>query len=87
LKARGQTSEEQILNTEAIYHHQFGAFAYVNGPDTLRVHLRNLRELGINAIWLTPIFNSVSNHKYDINDYTKIDPYFGTVECFSFQLC
>ena len=28
------------MNTEAIYHHQSGAYAYINGPDTLRVRLR-----------------------------------------------
>ena len=39
-----------------------------------------IKGLGINAIYLTPIFQSVSNHKYDINDYRKIDPQFGTKE-------
>jgi len=28
------------LNTEAIYHHPFGAYAYTNGLDTMRVRLR-----------------------------------------------
>ncbi len=36
-----------------------------------------LKELGITAIYLTPIFLSISNHKYDISDYKKIDPMFG----------
>ncbi len=45
-------------------------------------HLSYLQALGINALWLTPIFESRSNHKYDIIDYTKIDPYFGTEETF-----
>lgn len=39
--------------------------------------LSYLKELGINVIYLTPIFSSISNHKYDINDYYKIDPMFG----------
>ncbi len=43
-------------------------------------HLDYLQSLGINALWLTPIFQSPSNHKYDTDDYTKIDPYFGTEE-------
>lgn len=34
--------------------------------------------LGIEGIWLTPIFTSVSYHKYDCNDYYTIDPKFGT---------
>ena len=40
-------------------------------------HLEYLKNLGINAIYLTPIFKSVSNHKYDISDYYKIDEMFG----------
>lgn len=36
-----------------------------------------LSDLGINGVYLTPIFQSVSNHKYDTNDYMSIDKYFG----------
>jgi cyclomaltodextrinase / maltogenic alpha-amylase / neopullulanase len=48
----------------------------------IQEHLPYLQELGINALWLTPIFESASNHKYDINDYTKIDPFLGTEATF-----
>lgn len=41
-----------------------------------------LKELGINALYLTPIFQSTSNHKYDISDYYKIDEHFGNKEVF-----
>ncbi len=41
-----------------------------------------LEELGITALYLTPIFESVSNHKYDTINYMKIDPHFGTEEDF-----
>ncbi len=37
-----------------------------------------LAALGINAIYMTPIFESPSNHKYNTTDYLKIDPAFGT---------
>lgn len=36
-----------------------------------------LQDLGITALYLTPIFKSVSNHKYDIKDYYAIDEQFG----------
>ncbi|WP_425147007.1 alpha-amylase family glycosyl hydrolase [Deinococcus sp.] len=36
-----------------------------------------LKELGVNALWLTPIFTSPSNHRYDISDYRAIDPHLG----------
>jgi len=36
-----------------------------------------LKDLGINGIYLTPIFEALSNHKYDTMDYKRIDPRFG----------
>ncbi len=39
-----------------------------------------LLDLGINGIYLTPIFKSSSSHKYDTSDYYEIDPAFGTKE-------
>ncbi len=37
-----------------------------------------LQDLGINSIYLTPIFQSPSNHKYDTIDYEEVDAMFGT---------
>ena len=37
-----------------------------------------LKDLGIDVIYMTPIFKSHSNHKYDTLDYFDIDPDFGT---------
>lgn len=39
--------------------------------------LEYIKSLGFNAIYLTPIFKSISNHKYDIYDYFNIDKQFG----------
>ena len=39
-----------------------------------------IKELGCNAVYLTPVFTSVSNHKYDISDYYQVDSQFGTNE-------
>ena len=38
-----------------------------------------LQDLGVEAIYLNPIFVSPSNHKYDIQDYDYIDPHFGRI--------
>jgi glycosidase len=38
-----------------------------------------LEDLGINLIYLTPIFTSPSNHKYDTIDYFNVDPHFGDI--------
>ncbi|MGH4122876.1 MAG: alpha-glycosidase [Clostridium sp.] len=39
-----------------------------------------LEELGVDLIYLTPIFKSSSNHKYNTADYYDIDPQFGTLD-------
>ncbi|GAB2788413.1 alpha-amylase family glycosyl hydrolase [Rhabdobacter roseus] len=41
-----------------------------------------LRELGIEALWLTPVHPSPSYHKYDVLDYYAIDPEYGTLDDF-----
>lgn len=43
-------------------------------------HLDYIKELGADVIYMTPIFSSNSSHKYNIDDYYKIDPSFGTKE-------
>ena len=40
--------------------------------------LPHLAELGVETIYLCPIFESASNHRYNTADYTKIDPLLGT---------
>jgi cyclomaltodextrinase len=42
-------------------------------------HLPYLQELGVNALYLTPIFTARSSHGYDTTDYHQIDPHFGTL--------
>jgi alpha-glucosidase len=42
-----------------------------------------LRQLGVDAIWLTPIFQSPqADFGYDISDHTAIDPQYGTLADF-----
>ena len=38
-----------------------------------------LQELGVEVIYLNPIFVSPSNHKYDIQDYDYVDPHYGVI--------
>lgn len=49
------------------------------GGDLLGVveHLDYLVDLGINAIYLTPIFQSACNHRYHTHDYWTVDPLLG----------
>lgn len=36
-----------------------------------------LKALGVNVIYLNPVFASISSHRYDTSDYNKIDPILG----------
>jgi alpha-glucosidase len=40
-------------------------------------HLDYLEELGVNAIYLNPIFTAFTNHRYDVVDYFSVDPHLG----------
>ena len=40
----------------------------------------DIQNLGIDVLYMTPIFQSNSCHKYDTTDYYQIDPSFGTTE-------
>lgn len=55
---------------------------YGGDLEGIRQHLPYLQELGVTALYLTPIFKSISNHKYDTIDYMEIDPHFGDKETF-----
>ena len=41
-----------------------------------------LAELGVNLLYMTPVFKALTNHKYDTVDYKLIDPQFGTLADF-----
>lgn len=50
-------------------------FDYLNDGD-----MANGNDLGVQAIWLTPVFHGNSAHKYDAIDFYSIDPEFGTLD-------
>lgn len=59
----------------------------IDRMDDLKGNLRgiinsipHLKKLGIDIIYMTPVFASNSSHKYDTIDYYRIDPSFGTTE-------
>ncbi len=51
----------------------------IKGGDLLGVvdHLDYLQDLGINALYFTPVFASASNHRYHTYDYYNVDPILG----------
>ena len=50
-------------------------FDYLNDGD-----VNSGKSLGVQGIWLSPIFSSPSYHKYDATNYYKVDQRFGTEE-------
>jgi len=40
-------------------------------------NLGYLVDLGVNAIYLNPVFSALSNHRYDVIDYENVDPHLG----------
>lgn len=45
-----------------------------------------LESLGVSCIYLNPMFEAYSNHRYDTGDYSKVDPFLGNEEDFK-TLC
>jgi oligo-1,6-glucosidase len=49
----------------------------------IRRHLDHLVALGVDVLWLSPVYRSpMDDNGYDISDYQDIDPMFGTLEEF-----
>jgi alpha-glucosidase len=50
-------------------------------------HLDDLRDLGVDAIWLSPFYTSPQKDAgYDVSDYCDVDPLFGTLADFDAML-
>jgi glycosidase len=67
--------EQEMENSfygRAVYHRRYGG-----DLQGIINRLDYLRDLGINAIYLNPVFYACSLHKYDGNSFHHIDPYFG----------
>ncbi|BDZ47764.1 oligo-1,6-glucosidase [Frondihabitans sucicola] len=53
----------------------------------IRAHLDHLQQLGVDVVWLSPIYRSPqADNGYDISDYQDIDPLFGTLDEFDLLL-
>lgn len=62
------TKEGRVLNND-----------YFGGDlEGIRQKLDYLQSLGVTCIYLNPIFEAQSNHRYDTGDYEKVDPLLGT---------
>lgn len=70
------TSEGKVLNNDY----------FCGDLKGVEEKLGYLSDLGVTCIYLNPIFESQSNHRYDTSDYSEIDPLLGTEKDFE-RLC
>ena len=84
-----QRSTSHLWWSNAIVYQLYPrSFADSNGDGSgdlegIRQHLDHLRDLGVNAIWLSPCFPSPQrDHGYDVADYFDIEPAYGTLADF-----
>ena len=71
--------ERQVYEKDAPipFHHLVQRRRYGGDLQGIIEKIDYLQELGINAIYLNPVFDSPSSHKYDGMSYHHIDPNFG----------
>jgi alpha-amylase len=90
-------SNAQEFNREVSVVYQIFPIAFANSDESLKGDLQGIidkldylndgdptttDDLGIDAIWLNPISQSGSTHKYDVLDYQSIDRDFGSLDTF-----
>ncbi len=65
------------------YKEAFCLDFYGGDLDGITSKIKYLKELGITALYINPIFYAATVHKYDCLDYFKVDPHFGGDESLS----
>ncbi|MGP3533471.1 glycoside hydrolase family 13 protein [Microbacterium sp. RD1] len=87
-----QTPGSEWWRTAAIYQIYPRSFADHSGDGVgdlpgVTAHLDDLRDLGVDALWLSPFQRSPQNDAgYDVADYCDVDPLFGTLADFDGML-
>ena len=73
---------DKSLDPEGVLEWQSGEVGmsdYYGGDlKGIRDKIPYLKDLGITGVYLNPVFEAHSNHKYNTRDYKKVDPHFGT---------
>lgn len=77
-EAYGFRNKNVDFNSKPKHFKEDGSLSF-NGGDLIGVKnkLDYLKNMGINSIYLNPIFRADSNHKYDCSDYMEVDKAFG----------
>ncbi|MET8906695.1 glycoside hydrolase family 13 protein [Micromonospora sp. NPDC004551] len=82
------TADDDWWRSAAVYQVYVRSFADANGDGVgdlqgIRQRLPYLRDLGVDALWLTPFYTSPQvDAGYDVADYRDVDPLFGNLADF-----
>lgn len=80
----GQTSRAREWDDSVLDTKDYKSLDFYGGDLAgIKNKIPYFKEFGINSLYLNPIFQAPSNHKYDIVDYKKIDPHFGSNDEFA----
>jgi alpha-glucosidase len=74
---RGDRPRTYPWESEPSPGQHFSLAFYGGDLQGIRQRLDYIESLGVNALYLTPVFTAYSNHKYDVIDYEHVDPHFG----------
>lgn len=82
-----QNWDEELLGVGDLRGGKYQELDFYGGTLTgIQEKLPYLKDMGIDIIYLNPIFRARSNHRYDTGDYTQVDPLCGTNTEFT-ELC
>lgn len=75
---RGFAATKMDWNQKPGKHDKYRGVDFYGGDlEGVKEKIPYLKSLGISALYLNPIFQAATNHKYDCNDYMSVDKCFG----------
>lgn len=78
-KLNADSYPEEACKGDSIWNNEI----YGGDLEGITERIDYLKALGVNVIYLNPVFSSISSHRYDTSDYKKIDPILGDLGDFS----
>lgn len=85
----GWAAQEKVIDDNYRNYYQIFVYSFADSDgdgigdfNGITSKLDYIKELGFNGIWLSPIHQSTTYHKYDVVDYYTIDKEYGTMDDF-----